>query len=311
MKSRTTSDERPRTKALRFVIPDLPDRPSLNVHMFTEDIQSRILIRRADSDGIFIRFEGAEEERTRANHVCALVGEDRHRSGDTIGAAIEQVVLHLAYRGRAVFELVRDSKGEIADIASFPSDGTWFLFGLCVQVPPRSTSRELETKYAVLRRADVWRVEMPHELGGYRGYRRLLARISTWPSLGPKFQEEDIKEGKWPKDFIIGDYMRAYEVQRYQVTRRWGWNGRDWSSQYVTEYYQFHRLLTFRWSIEVLRRHVIQELSRLFRRLGIAASIVLEGLPSPDEILLARDRMERGEIDFAEASKITAAAGSG
>ena len=43
-----------------------------------------------------------------------------------------------------------------------------------------------------------------------------------------------------------------------------------------------------------------------FRRLGIAASIVLESLPTPEEILRARDRMERGEIDFAEASKITA-----
>ena len=147
---------------------------------------------------------------------------------------------------------------------------------------------------------------MPHELGGCRPYRRLLAQISKWPSLGPRFQEDDLKEGKWPKDFIFGDYRRAYEVQRYRATRFWGWGARDWNSQYTTEYYRFYRLLTFRWSMEVLRRHVVEELNLLLRRLGIVASIVLEGLPSPQEILVARDRMENGEIDFAKASKITA-----
>jgi hypothetical protein len=55
-----------------------------------------------------------------------------------------------------------------------------------------------------------------------------------------------------------------------------------------------------------LRRHVIEELNILFRRLGIASSIRVSGLPSPEFILDARDRMQRGEIDFAEASKITA-----
>jgi len=62
----------------------------------------------------------------------------------------------------------------------------------------------------------------------------------------------------------------------------------------------------FRWATEVLRRHVIEELNILFRRLGIASSISVSGLPSPEFILDLRDRMQRGEIDFAEASKITA-----
>ncbi len=300
----TNSSKRPRRKALRYAAPGEPDHLSLNFHMFTQDLQSGILVRSADSNGVSIKFEGEEEECERANYICTLIGEDRYRRADTIEAAIEKVVLHLAFYGRALFELVLDSDGQIVKVASFPSARTWLLFGLCLQIPPRGS--DLEPKYAVLKSADVWRVDMPHEFGGCRGYRRLLAKISKWPSLGPKFQEDDLKEGKWPKDFVVGDYRRAYEVQRYRATRKWGWNGRDWNSQYATEYYQFYRLLTFRWSIETLRRHVVKELNRLLQRLGIAASIVLEGLPAPDEILRARDRMERGEIDFAAASKTTA-----
>ena len=303
VKSPKNSKELPRRKTLRYSASSLPDALSFNVHMFTQDIQTGILLRSMDSTDVSIKFAGEDEECRRANDICALLGEARHRSAETIEAAIQEVVLHLAFRGRALFELVRDSDNNVVKVTSFPAERTWFLYGLCLQVAPFNS--DLETKYAILRSADVWRIEMPHQRGGYRGHRRLLAKISAWPSLGPKFQEEDLKDGKWPKDFSVGDYRRAYEVQRYRATRKWGWNGRDWSSQYITEYYQFYRLLTFRWSIEVLRRHVVNELNTLLSRLGIGASIVLEGLPTPDEILDARDRMQRGEIDFAEASKIT------
>jgi hypothetical protein len=99
--------------------------------------------------------------------------------------------------------------------------------------------------------------------------------------------------------------MREYYAQRYRATRIWGWDTRDWSSQYVTEYYQFYRRLTFRWSIEILRRHVIQEINRLLFRLEIEASIAIEGLPTPASILDARERMAKGEIDFAVATRLT------
>src|ERR1019366_6073339 len=170
MKSPKNSKERPRRKTLRYSAPHLPDALSFNVHMFTQDIQTGILIRSMDSTGVSVKFAGEDEECRRANGICALVGEDRHRSADTIEAAIEEVVLHLAFRGRALFELVRDSDNNIVNVTSFPAERTWFLFGLYLQIAPFNS--DLETKYAILRSADVWRIEMPHELGGYRGYQR-------------------------------------------------------------------------------------------------------------------------------------------
>jgi hypothetical protein len=296
---------RPRPKALRFFVQGPQDQLSFNLSMLTQDIQSAILVPRSHSSGFSIKLVGQDGECERANQVCQKISEERYNRAGHIQAAIERVVFYLVFRGRALFELVRDADDAVAEVISFLPDRVWILLGNYVQVAPRDSWSQLEKKYVVLKGRDVWRVEIPQQLGGYRKYRRLLAQISTWPSLGPEFQRRDLEQGKWPRDFVIGDYMREYFAQRYRVTRKWGWDTRDWNSQYITEYYQFYRLLTFRWSIEILRRHVVQETNRFLRRLGIEAFITIDGLPTPESILDARERMAKGEIDFAAASKLT------
>ena len=100
----------------------------------------------------------------------------------------------------------------------------------------------------------------------------------------------------------FGDYRRAYQVAIFRVSRNWGWAGRDWSLDHVTEYYQFHRHLTFKWAQSVLRQHVIKELNSLFLRLGISARIVIGGLSSSSDILRV-DEMKEGSLDFSAATK--------
>jgi hypothetical protein len=221
-----------------------------------------------------------------------------------VGAA-EEILLNLTHYGQALFELLRDSEGSVVGLQSFSPHGVFRLVGLYVQVVPRRNWREAGKKYVMLNSSDVWRVEMPSELGGTQGYTDMLKNLSAWPSLGPDFYKEDLELRKLPKEFNFADYRQAFEAHRYEATRTWGWNGRDWSLQYITEYYQFYRLLTFRWAQAVLRSHIIHELNRLLERIGISALIVLEGVPSAKDILKARDRMALGEIDFAEASKMT------
>jgi hypothetical protein len=130
-----------------------------------------------------------------------------------------------------------------------------------------------------------------------------LKELSAWSSLGPKFYEDDLKRRHLPKEFVFGDYRRAHQIQLYRATRDWGWGGRDWSLNYVTEYYQFYRHLTFKWAQAVLREHIVKEFNSLFRRLGIAARIVVEGLSSPRDILKVREQMQAGGLDFAGATK--------
>lgn len=309
MKLPRNFEEHPKPKTRRFVVnqPVSPsvDTLSLDYGMFMQDLQSSLLIHDAQESGVSITFQGADEEATRAKHICSLLDERLYSGRDSVLTAVSKVVFYLAFSGRALFEIVRNAEGHVADLYPFPLNGTWLLGGNCIQIAPASAVEPGESRYVVLRSADLWLIDMPRELGGYRGYRNLLANLSSWPSLGPKFYHEDMQAGRWPKDFVIRDYRRAYELNRYRLTREWGWSGRDWHPEYITEYYQFYRLLTFRWASEVLRRHVVEQLNILFRRLGIASSIRISGLPTPEFILEARGQMERGEIDFAEANKIT------
>ena len=292
--------------AVRFVVPEPPDHLSLDRHMFIEDLQVRILPSRWHSDETSVKLEGPEEECTRAGDLCASLGGDHYRPEENVTGALKQIVLHLAHYGQVLLELLRDGNGSVVGLWSFSPYRVYRLPGIYLQVVPRRSLHEAGKKYVILKRKNVWRIEMPRELGGARGYATMLDTLTAWPSLGPDFYAEDLKRQELPKDFNFSDYRKAFEAHRYRTTKAWGWNGRDWSLQYITEYYQFHRFLTSRWAQAVLRSHIVREFNRLLEQIGISALVVLEGLPSPEDILTARDRMTRGEIDFAEASKITA-----
>jgi len=273
--------------------------------MFQEDVQLMGHFSRSRrNEKPSLRLEGAEEEVTRATSVCASIAGDRHYRGEeNISGAIENVVLHLAYDGKALFEVVDDPENSAFSLSSFNPDYVWNLVFSYLQVAPRASWKYLDRKYTVLAKSAVWRVDMPQELGGARGFRRVLKEMSAWSSLGPEFYQHDLERRQLPKEFVFGDYRKAHQIQLYRATREWGWNGRDWSLDYITEYYQFYRHLTFKWAQAVLREHIAGEFNSLFRRLGISAQIVVEGLSSPGDVLEVREQMRAGALDFAGATK--------
>jgi hypothetical protein len=302
-----TKNKRPRgsRKTLQFSTLRSYEAPPLYQHMFQQDVQmighfspSRRI------EGPVFRLEGTEENLAKADALCGSLGGDHgHRPGENVAGAIEKVVLHLAYYGRALFEIVVEPEEAALSLAPFGPDYVWSLPFFYLQVAPRASWSDLNHKYAVLRKDAVWRVEMPRELGGTSGFRRVLEGLAEWPSLGPGFYTNDIEQGRFPEEFVFGDYRRAHQVQIYWVTRSWGWAGRDWSLDHVTEYYQFHRHLTFKWAQSVLREHVVRQFNFLFRRLDISVQIVIEGLSSPSEILKVREEMRAGVLDFDAATK--------
>lgn len=304
MKRRNNSF-RHRGKALQFVPPGAFETPALHQHMFQQDVQLMGHFSRSRRDEKpALRFEGGEEGRTKADSLCAsIAGGPHYRPEENISGAIEDVVLHLAYHGNALFEIVADPENSALSLSSFNPSYVWNLLFFYLQTVPRDSWQYAEGRYAFLAKSAVWRVDMPHELGGARGFRRILKEMSAWSSLGPEFYQDDLKRRQLPKEFVFGDYQRAHQTQLYRVTRDWGWGGRDWSLAYVTEYYQFYRHLTFKWAQAVLREHVVRELNSLFHRLGISAKIVMEGLSSPGEILKVREQMQAGVLDFTGATK--------
>jgi hypothetical protein len=303
---KTKRNKRPRgaRKALQFIAPRAYDNPPLYRHMFEQDVQMIGHFSPSRRSEPVFRLDGPEEHRAKALALCGSLAGDRGRwPEENVARAIEKIVLYLAHYGRGLFEIVVEPEESALSLAPFSPDYAWSLPFCYLQVAPPATWGDLSQKYAVLRRGVVWRVDMPRELGGRAGFRRVLKGLAEWPSLGPEFYQSDIERGQFSKEFVFGDYRRAYQVQLYRATRSWGWAGRDWSLDNVTEYYQFYRHLTFKWAQSVLREHVVRELNFLFRRVDISAQIVIEGLSSPSDILRVRDEMKAGSLDFAAAMK--------
>lgn len=292
-------------KALQFVPPGAYETPELHRQMVQEDVELMgHFFRPGRDEEPTLRFEGADEERAKADAMCAsIAGDHHHRPAENIAAAIEDVVLHLAHYGQALFEIASEPESSAPLLSSFNPDYVWNLGFFYLQIAPLATWQGLDRKYAFLEKIAVWRIDMPRELGGAQGFRRILKELSEWSALGPEFYKDDLEKRQLPREFVFGDYRKAHQIELYRATRRWGWNGRDWSLDHITEYYQFYRHLTFKWAQAILREHVVKEFNALFRRLGISAQIIMSGLSSSRDILKVREQMQVGVLDFAGATK--------
>jgi hypothetical protein len=134
-------------------------------------------------------------------------------------------------------------------------------------------------------------------------HKGLLTHLSAWSTLGPAFLQTELDNLRLPQDFSFGEYNRMVRVQQYRVTRDWGWTSRDWSLDFVTEFYQFYRFVTFKWAQAVLWEHIVSELNILLSEQNIAASIGLQNVPVARDILAVREKLKQGTIDFAGVNK--------
>src|SRR5580704_1335399 len=169
-------------RAARFAVPEPPGSQSLDRHMFIEDLQVRILPPSRRFDVTSVALEGAEEDRARTGDLCASLGGGHYSPEENVTGALEQIALHLAYHGKTLLELLRDENALVTGLQPFSPYRVYQFPGIYLQIVPRWALHEAGKKYVVLKRANVWSIEMPRELGGARGYVAMLDTISAWPS---------------------------------------------------------------------------------------------------------------------------------
>ena len=137
------------------------------------------------------------------------------------------------------------------------------------------------------------------------GYRAILRTLKKFQNLGPEFWRKDLEQPERRSHFDLQRYNRETEIFRSRATQSWGWNRRDSSDRYWTEFMQVYRSLTFKWAQAELREHIIAEFNALIVRLGIAAQVKVAGLPSAIDLLRTRHEMSVGNLSFKEAYDAT------
>jgi hypothetical protein len=237
-----------------------------------------------------------------------LTSEHHHGFTDAVSAFIRETTEALAYSGELFYEIVESER----DVEQEASGSGWQLAMLppgkvlrcgagCVQVIPDYARAELGRKAVWLPRRKVWRVAFPRKLIGARAYRRLLTRLAHLSDVTPEFVLTPAL-GADVEGYDFQTYHRASDAAVEHVTRRFGSIPSLLQIEPSTEFYYFDRTLQFRYAQALIREHLVDQFNVLLKRLEIASTVRLEGLPTSAEIATLRRQLTRGEIDFAAAA---------
>jgi hypothetical protein len=275
--------------------------------MFIQDISSSVVplwARRGRDERFKANISGTDVDRDRVIALLWSLGRDnRHDIEELVAGAIREIARHLSGYGRALYEVGRANEDQSVYLLSgFISARSFNLRWCWLQVVPTQDRELWERSITILPSRDVWVVRMPKLLGGYRGYRAILRKLNRFGNSGPNFWRDDLGHARsLPTYFNFMEYRREVEIFTTRITRKWGWNRRDFGDRNWTEFMQFFRTLTFHWAQALLREHIVSEFNLLLVRLGINAELSVSGLLTPGEILRIRDEMMEGKISFGKA----------
>ena len=292
-------------KAVR-TFPSLRQNIAPTASMFIDDISAGIMPWRfGKADTYNVEIIGDDENKQQVIALLqSLARYDRRDLNELTSNAFEEVARNLAWFGRAPYEITHAEDDQSVYLVSWFTPRRLFNLGrVYVQLVPKKDRDYFRKSIVFLRQRDVWMISMPRELGGYRGYRALLTRLSRFGSIGPSFQRNDLEQGKpYPINFDVSEYRRQFEIFVARKTRRWGWNRRDFSMRNWTEFATFYRTITFKWAQAVLREHILAEFNFLLLRLNINAEVRITGIPNSAHVLDLRNQMVKGLVGYAAAT---------
>lgn len=279
-------------------------------HMFIQDVHLAVMPiggRTEKRPDFMVEFRGPESDREKAVVLCGSIArEEGHGLNELVCDTVQEIAMHLAWQGKAVHEIIPDNdEPRKYYLESFTTKRLIKVPGFYVQIVPRKDYKLVEKWLTVVRAKDIWEVPVPAILGGAWGYRRILSGLRRYKHLGPPFWQSDLQRQMQTQHFSFQEYVTTTEFYYTKLTKRWGWNRRDYTQRNNTEFYIFYKGITFRWAQAVVREHIIEELNTLLRRLGINSEIIVIGLPLAKDILKFRQEMLDGKLTFGKAHDMT------
>ena len=276
--------------------------------MFTEDIRNQVMalsVRLGDKPAkVSIEIKGtANAVRLAEDLLASICRYGRNDQFELVCDAVETVAENLAWDGWAVFEILHDAseEKEFFRLHGFSTLGLYKRWSRYIQRVPRADWQFAGKRTVVLPLEDLWVIHMPPLLGGKKGHKKLISQLARYHKLTPDFQMAEMSEQRKRFTLDFDYYHKTKIIREWQLTKRWGWNHRSFSTDDTTKLHLFYRTITFSWALAVLREHILQELNRLLTRLGVEATIAWSGLPLPEEVLRVRKQMLDGELSFGEA----------
>lgn len=299
--------EEPRPKWLPRLVPFFPSsqhaegKVHQNIFMFAQDFSHVMPTGSRRKKRLSVELSGDDDSQRRALEILDALSERAgHSSEEKLSNAVDTVAGRIVCEGRAQFELVPRDDGT-TQFHAITTKNMFRLFGygfqyLCPQ------DREFWKSSAVrnVPLSALWHIDVPRELGGRRGHRRMLSALKTFDNLGPRFWSHDIERGENPSHFDLGTYVRSHKIFQYKAAHLWGWNCRDWSSDRTTEFYNMYLSAASERAKCVLRSHIISAINALLVCMNINCSITVRGLATAAEVQQLMRELVTGELSFKQ-----------
>jgi hypothetical protein len=210
--------------------------------------------------------------------------------------------------GVVLYEIVykKNATGHIEDLGMVLLQ-PYYLFRLFrnyYQFIPWWEAKRSQTSVRIIRipKEKVLRIDFPKSLGGKRKINKILKRLSDLSKeLIPKFQMEALERNK-SIGFDMEEFSRLKYLEIAQMTKDLGWNQRQRSDNYITEYYSMTRYLREKKAEVIVRDTIISKLNSAFNRdiLGFGVQIIMDNLLSIEKIEEQEKHLKNGNVVFID-----------
>lgn len=213
---------------------------------------------------------------------------------------MDNIANNLLWRGQVTYcFFFSEAYADKYLVASFQQGFLWGLFGKYWHLGSLMRIRQWEKGHLSIRASGAWRIKIPRQLGGPRGFRRILkglARIPSEPPFGDWFSRD-----QQLACLALNYITKKSDVYRPRIANNWGWDLDSFLGKNGTELYYFYRQMRQKWARALIREHIVCELNELLCQLGIQSKIIVQGWPTSEEILEAQKRLLNGTLSFNEA----------
>ncbi|MDP3072300.1 MAG: hypothetical protein Q8N18_18560 [Opitutaceae bacterium] len=290
--------------ALDLMAPDTYNR------MFDEDVALGIfpVSGRSARPDFRVRLETPDAARE-AELAVSLDGSGERSLAGGLGTFLRKTVANVLNDGRCAYEVVYLAEDETAPPTSFQlayvsaRQLTERHGSLMQLVPPEVAAERGVATEITLSREDMLILSLPEDLAAtVRTVKASLHKIGRARYL--EFMTEAQTQGL-PYDFARHEKVKMLALA--EAGRLLGWTARGSFNGEVLSYYWIRMQLDFEAFKLRMREHLLGQLNQTLRhageRVGFAATIQVEGLPTLTDIATARDRLHSGNMAFTEVMK--------
>jgi len=277
-------------------------------HMFKEDMHLGVMpyVSLSPKEGRKIKcaFNGEKSQVEKAIYLVSDFAQyDKTDPTELVCDVINHIAFNLSWEGKVYYELLKaeTESGTQYFARYFTCQRVLKIPGLFyIQFVPKRDQEHLKAKYLRCDINDVFEVSIPKLLGGTKTYKNILLGLNRYSHLGPRFFQDNLSEELRNADYDFSDYRRQHFIYTLSITRTWGWTVRQLANEYSNEFFQVYRFITRKWATAILREHILKSMNSLLKRLNLDVTISIEGLKTAEEILVLRQSVCAGKLDFPE-----------